>query len=77
MKCEERGYAFYFSQNWAMMMTPPPQPPMVEKYTSTAKSEAYKIFLHAVLKTMHTQTLSNFNTFTQHESRLQQHLIKH
>ena len=43
MKCEKKGYAFYISQNWAMMITPPPppQPSMVEKYISTVKFQAY------------------------------------
>jgi hypothetical protein len=38
MKCEKKVYAFYISQNWAMMMMrTPPQPPKVAKYISTAK----------------------------------------
>jgi hypothetical protein len=41
MKCEKKAYAFYFSQNWAMMMTPPPQQPKAEKYISTVKFQAY------------------------------------
>jgi hypothetical protein len=58
MKCEKKAYAFYFCQNWTIMtMTPPTPPPITEKYTPTAKFQAYlNIFTCSVEHCAHTDT---------------------